>query len=570
MSILDAQRYVESMTRKEIADALKKGGHPLVPGFVLADRAEQLKKNDAAVKKMEEMAGIPAPNQDIGSKLAQYLEANMRAEEEKSRGALDMPGQGVGEPMPKPGMPPVLGGAGKPMPGATAFGQGTPMAKAGGGLIPRYQDRGLVEEEDFMGDLAVADGTIDVGSTLSDMLAQARARETAAGRPLTTGDVDYFREHGRYPSQSAGFWETLIGGSARDRAANEAAMRERFRAGMSPSNQNALAAATYAGTRGTSRFAPLSNVAEPPSGIAALADMFKRKEDEDERRVQSLHDMISGRLGDMRTAATTETAAEADVREAREGFAQRIRSRKQDIRDILPTEEQDKLRSSATMLELISDTMGARSTDPANSGFGRIARGMRELGQQRQERDLGIEELMFGLDKGAFDVEDRNRAGLATLSRAGERYDESEFDLMLAQYEAQAKALLEGQKAGQGLYKPAQWASVINFLEGPESVEIPEADRTRIQQILVQSMTGGAAGMPAGMPTGTRELLERYAAGDLSEEERTGLLARLAKGAAYGGTTGAVGGSVIPGIGTTVGGVGGATLGALQQAIFGN
>ena len=49
MSILDAQRYVESMTRKEIADALKKGGHPLVPAFVLADRAEQLKKNDAAV-----------------------------------------------------------------------------------------------------------------------------------------------------------------------------------------------------------------------------------------------------------------------------------------------------------------------------------------------------------------------------------------------------------------------------------------------------------------------------------------------------------------------------------------
>ena len=417
-----------------------------------------------------------------------------------------------------------------------------------------------------MGDLAVADGTIDVGSTLSDMLAQARARETAAGRPLTTGDVDYFREHGRYPSQSAGFWETLIGGSARDRAANEAAMRERFRAGMSPSNQNALAAATYAGTRGTSRFAPLSNVAEPPSGIAALADMFERRNEQDQRQVQSLYDMISGRIGDMRTAATTETKAEADLREAREGFAQRIRSRKQDIRDILPTEEQDKLTTSATMLELMSDVTGARSTDPANSGFGRIARGMRELGQQRQERDLGIEELMFNLDKGAFDVEDRNLAGLATLSRAGERYDESEFDLMLAQYEAQAKALLEAQKGGQGLYKPAQWASVINFLEGPESVEIPEADRTRIQQILVQSMTGGAAGMPAG----TSELLERLVAGDLSEEERTGLLARLARGAAYGGATGAVSGSVIPGIGTTVGGVGGATLGALQQAIFGN
>ena len=566
MSILDAQRYVESMTRKEIADALKKGGHPLVPAFVLADRAEQLKKNDAAVKKLEEIAGIPAPNQDIGSKLAQYLEANMRAGEAGGRGAPNMPGQGPGGAMPTPGVPSVPSGAGGPMPGMSRMPQGgattSGMPMAGGGLIPRYQDRGLVEEEDFMGDLAVADGTIDVGPTLSDMLAQARARDTAAGRPLTMGDLDYFREHGRYPSQSAGFWETLIGGSARDRAANEAAMKERFRAGMSPSTQNALAAATYAGTRGTSRFAPLSNVAEPPSGIAALADMFERRNEQDQRRVQSLYDMISGRIGDMRTAATTETKAEADLREAREGFAQRIRSRKQDIRDILPTEEQDKLRTSATMLELISDTMGARSTDPANSGFGRIARGMRELGQQRQERDLGIEELMFGLDKGAFDVEDRNLAGLATLSRAGERYDESEFDLMLAQYEAQAKALLEAQKGGQGLYKPAQWASVINFLEGPESVEIPEADRTRIQQILVQSMTGGAAGMPAG----TSELLERLAAGDLSKEEESGLLGTLARTIAGAGVGGTVGGftplgpfGVIPG--AIIGGVGANVVG---------
>jgi|8_EtaG_2_1085327.scaffolds.fasta_scaffold01612_1 hypothetical protein len=534
MSILDAQRYVESMTRKEIADALKKGGHPLVPAFVLADRAEQLKKNDAAVKKMEEMAGIPAPNQDIGSKLAQYLEANMRAEEEKSRGGLGMPGQGVGEPMPKPGMPPVPGGAGKPMPGATAFGQGTPMAKAGGGLIPRYQDRGLVQEEDFMGDLAVADGTIDVGSALAAMREEAEAGRLTTERP------------------ESAFSRYLSGFPDRIAAAN----------------RNAIAGTTYAGTRGTSRFSPqvmmpeLSNAAELSSGIAALEDMFKRKEDEDERRVQSLYDMISGRIGDMRTAATTETVAEADLREAREGFAQRIRSRKQDIRDILPTEEQDKLRTSATMLELISDTMGARSTDPANSGFGRIARGMRELGQQRQERDLGIEELMFGLDKGAFDVEDRNRAGLATLSRAGERYDESEFDLMLAQYEAQGKALLEAQKGGQGLYKPAQWASVINFLEGPESVEIPEADRTRIQQILVQSMTGNAAGMPAG----TRELLERYAAGDLSEEEGSGLLGTLARTIAGAGVGGTVGGftplgpfGVIPG--AIIGGVGANVVG---------
>ena len=569
MSILDAQRYVESMTRKEIADALKKGGHPLVPAFVLADRAEQLKNNDAAVKKMEEMAGIPAPNQDIGSKLAQYLEANMRAEEEKSRGGLGMPGQGVGEPMPKPGMPPVPSGAGKPMPGATAFGQGTPMAKAGGGLIPRYQDRGLVEgsglrppiarrlDPDFEYDPEMPMFSdrfpgFSLGDTsdpysLPHYLGRGFGDFYGGSQQLTHGLANLIE---MLPGQQFGE-DGMFGGR---RAEDDYLLsRHLFKDRNDPDSYYDPRVKGWSGL-------------ERRLGLTT-ADRFNRRNEQERQQVQSLYDMLSGRLGDMRTAATTETGAEADLREAREGFAQRIRSRKQDIRDILPTEEQDKLRTSATMLELISDTMGARSTDPANSGFGRIARGMRELGQQRQERDLGIEELMFGLDKGAFDVEDRNRAGLATLSRAGERYDESEFDLMLAQYEARQKALLEAQKAGQGLYKPAQWASVINFLEGPESVEIPEADRTRIQQILVQSMTGGAAGMPAG----TSELIERMVAGDLSEEERTGLLARLARGAALGAPTGAVTGSMIfPGIGTTVGAAGGATLGALTEAIFGN
>jgi len=513
MSILDAQRYVESMTRREIADALKKGGHPLVPTFVLADRAEQLKKNDAAVKKLEQMVGIPAPNQDISSKLAQYLETSMRAQEVGGRGAPNMPGQGPSGPMPTPGVPPVPGGAGGPMPSMSRMPQGGAMTSgmpmAGGGPIPRYQDGGVVEEEDFMGDLAVADGMEDVGSALAAMREEAEAGRLTTELPETALS--------RYLS---GFPDR-----------------------MAAANRNAIAGTTYAGTRGTSRFSPqvmmpeLSNAAEPPSGIAALEDMFKRQNEQDQRRVRSLYDTLSGRLGDMRTAATTETGAEKDLREAREGFAQRIRSRKQDIRDLLPTEEQDKLKGSATMLELISDTLAARATDPANSGFGRIARGMREYGDRKLQRDLGIEELMFGLDQSAFEMEDRNRAGLAALSRAGERYDDPEFKLMLAQYEAQQEALLEAQKGRQGLYKPAQWASVINFLQSPESVELPEADRTRIQQILVQSMTGGATGMPPG----TTELVERLTAGDLSEEEERGLLGTLARTLAGAGAGAAVG-----------------------------
>ena len=499
MSILDAQRYVESMTRKEIADALKKGGHPLVPTFVLADRAEQLKKNDAAVKKMEEMAGIPAPNQDIGSKLAQYLEANMRAGEAGGRGAPNMPGQGPGGAMPTPGVPSVPGGAGGPMPGMARMPQGgattSGMPMAGGGLIPRYQDRGLVEGSGLRPPIARRldpDFEYDPEMPMfSDIFPGFSLGDTSdpysVPHYLGRGFGDFYGGSQQLTHGLANLIEMLPGqqfgedGMFGGRRAEDDYLLSRhlFKDRNDPDSYYDPRVKGWSGL-------------ERRLGLTTT-DRFNRRNKQERQQVQSLYDMLSGRLSDMRTAATTETEAEADLREAREGFAQRIRSRKQDIRDILPTEEQDKLRSSATMLELISDTMGARSTDPANSGFGRIARGMRELGQQRQERDLGIEELMFNLDKGAFDIEDRNRAGLATLSRAGERYDDPEFDLMLAQYEARQKALLEAQKAGQGLYKPAQWASVINFLEGPESVEIPEADRTRIQQILVQSMMGGSS-----------------------------------------------------------------------------
>jgi len=191
MSILDAQRYAESMTRKELADVLKKGYHPLIPIHVVAAQAEDLKKSDEAVKKLEQAMGIPEPGQDIASKLAQYLESNPGRQEQNpfmpegpSQRMAAMPGQGPGGAMPTPGVPSVPGGAGGSMPGMPRMPQGgamtagMPMRAAGGGLVPEYQTGGFYgeqEEEDFLGDLGDSLFGVEIGRS---------------GRPLSQGYLD--------------------------------------------------------------------------------------------------------------------------------------------------------------------------------------------------------------------------------------------------------------------------------------------------------------------------------------------------------------------------------------------
>ena len=164
-SISQQKAYVESLSRKEVEDGLRKG-HPIIAQYLFADRAKRMQQNDTAIEALEKAAGIPEPGQDIATKLADYLAQGAGQNAGQPGGQPGgqmpgMPGQGPGQPMPSPGVPQVPGGAGGPMPGSPRMPQGGAMAAgmpmAGGGLIPRYQDQGLVEEEDFMGDLAVED-----------------------------------------------------------------------------------------------------------------------------------------------------------------------------------------------------------------------------------------------------------------------------------------------------------------------------------------------------------------------------------------------------------------------------
>ena len=166
MSILDAVRYAELLTRKEVKEGLEKG-HPLIPGFVLADRAKQIQQTDAIVQALEQQAGLKPPGQTIVDELEAYLR-NPNPPPQQPRhapppggpqgGPPGGPPGGPRPPMPQGGPP----GAGGPMPGPQAPGgaggampgmpQGPPGAggpmMASGGIIPRYQEGSVVEEED--------------------------------------------------------------------------------------------------------------------------------------------------------------------------------------------------------------------------------------------------------------------------------------------------------------------------------------------------------------------------------------------------------------------------------------
>ena len=175
MSILDERRYVDSMTRKEVQEGLKKG-HPLVPGYMLGVRAKEFQLNDELLKVLEDQAGLPHPGTTIIDKLEEYLRNPDMAKRLQPQQLQSPVGPQAMRGMQAPGVKPQAGppggpgpmppggppGAGAPMPGPQAPGgaggsmpgmpQGPPGAggpmMASGGMIPRYQEGSVVEEED--------------------------------------------------------------------------------------------------------------------------------------------------------------------------------------------------------------------------------------------------------------------------------------------------------------------------------------------------------------------------------------------------------------------------------------
>lgn len=224
----------------------------------------------------------------------------------------------------------------------------------------------------------------------------------------------------------------------------------------------------------------------------------------------STYDTLMTSLDEMRDRATTETGAEADLRRGRVAEAERILNRKETIQDLLPTAEQDKLRRQGTFLGELSDVLGRRQTAPGDSGFGSIGKSVRDYDAGILQRDLGVEEVMAGLDSKSFGVTDQTLAELARLSRADTAYDQPELNLMLAKYEAEQKSALEAQKLLQeyGRFKPAQWETVSALLTDPEaSQNIPPEILNALETKLIQSMLG-VGGTGGSMSGGLQGLME--------------------------------------------------------------
>jgi hypothetical protein len=538
-SIAQQKAYVESLDRKAVEDGLR-NGHPIIAQFLFADRAKRMQQNDTAIEALEKAAGIPEEGQDIATKLADYL----------ARGGDQPGGQMPGGQMPG-------GQPGGQMPGMPGQGPGGPMAPgmpmnaAGGGLIPRYQDRGLVEDDDEYrlewGEGYTPEGTYSSGER---SIAGDVGRLFKRGVMGTRGAVDA-TQHGINTLIEAILPGQQYGGDYRG------------------SEGQLLARRGIPGLFGEDEFYDPSEVGwsgrkrkvrvegEPATDFERTGGGDGTTGTRDPFGFTALTD----RLDDMRTDAMKETGAEADLRRGREAEAQRILNRKETIQDLLPTAEQDKLRREGTFLGELSDVLGRRRTAPGDSGFGSIGKAVRDYDANILQRDLATEELMAGLDSKAYGVTDQTLAELARLSRAGTAYDDPEFKLMLAKYEADRDAAVEAMKQRGGLYKPSEWDSVLSFLESPDSVGLDPSARAAINANLTQSMLGG------GVPKSDPRLMNLMAS--MSEEEREGLMLRMAKGFGTGAATFGLASLPLGGVPSVPAAVVGGTLNALRKGIFG-
>ena len=488
-SISEQKAYIESLSRKEVEDGLRKG-HPIISTFLFADRAKRMQQNDEAIAALEKAAGIPEPGQDIATKLADYL----------AQGAGQPGGQPGGEPGGEPGgqMP------GGQMPGGP-MAPGMPMA--GGGLVPGYQNGGDVFEDpeykfeydpDIGGrySLGTPEGTYASGerSAFGDLgrfIGRRGADVYGGGQQLTHGLANLIE--GITPGQQFGE-DGWFGGR---RAEDDYLLSRRLFADRN--DPDSYYDPRESGWSGFGRKVLVEG--EPGTGIESL-----ERRDITEKAGGGGdpfgYAALTARLQKMRGDAMQETGAEVDLREARMGRSEGIIARKDTIQDLLPTEEQDKLRREGSMLGELSDVLGRRSTDPSNSGFGSIGKNISDYDAGILNRNLATEELMAGLDSAAFVPEQQALQALATQSRAGQAYDDPEFKLALAKYEGDrdrdVKTAVEKIKQRGGMYKPTEWATVLNFLQDPDSRGVDPAMKGQIHQNLVRSMLSG--GVSSGDP----------------------------------------------------------------------
>ena len=469
MSILDSQRYVENMTRKEIADALKKG-HPLVPGFLLADRAKQLQQNDALLKVLEEQAGLPAPGTSIVDKLEAYLRNPNPAQQQPGQpqppggpqagppggppGGPRPPGPG---PMPQGGPP----GAGGPMPG--------PQAPGGaGGPMP-----GMPQGPPGAGGAPMRSGGI-IGFQTGGSPEQEYGYEW----DRWSGPDPDVPEHSIWPGFGRGFMRNIGApayGAFQKGAHNLARLHEALFWGQQygpekrgPEGQLLMEHLigkgrydpTESGWSGFKRRVPIESSAEEAAGGGGTTGITGTR-----RPARGMMDDFNERLAEMRSELTAPTQAELTAEKIDQEY---IRSRKRERSGLASAAE---LESRSDALIAVSEFLGRRG-HPDQLTMGGVGALMKAGQDERRGERADLDELIYGAESGLAGAQ-------AARSRAGQALYETELEAMLAKiaHEASLREARLGAQ-GSGLFSDASdWEAILDAIDRVEDDEQAEMMR---------------------------------------------------------------------------------------------
>ena len=487
MSILDAQRYVENLTRKEVADALKKG-HPLVPQFLLADRAKQFQENDELLKVLMEQdkgPNLPGGMRSITDNLRDYLERTLgkerqelspvRAPQGTQMSQANMPGQGAGEAMPGPRTP---GGAGSAMPGMPTVlpGAGQTMnARRGGiiglrkgGLTRAYHAGGsLGHSHDPRTGRAIDSDTGDIGREqpryTEDLgIPRGGGAGLAYGTPPMKTWIDkvlaaqtttdpYDVSTGERKSISERIWEVDpdTAGEREARATSSARSLipelERIQSGM-PFGEFSI------------------------SSPEQLAQLGARTGDDDgplRRQPRSMYQDLFDAIDEASTLATTPTKSEAALAKVNADY----------LKDLSP---------DSAAWKSLSYVLGRSGRPGEDQGFGQIADTIRAVKDKRH----------------AVETQDLMRQ--AGIERRGDQFRGIKLGALASEVEAKEAMRLALAKAqsGQSYFSPEHFDTIVEILQDPMRIETHGEEfieylETMLRSAMMGQPGGGGGGIPS-------------------------------------------------------------------------
>jgi len=510
MGILDERRYADSMTRKEIADALK-NGHPLIPGFLVADAAKQMQENDALLKVLEQQAGLPQPGQSVTDKLETYLRNPNAAQQQRPGGQPGGPPRGPPRgppggppggpprrpgPMPQGGPPGMAGpmpgppGAGGPMPGMPQGpqGPGAPMRRGG---VVGFQEGG------YAGELTYGEDPEQEYEYKWDQFAgpDPEVPEHSVWKGLGRG----FMRNVGLPVYGRG--QQAVHGIAR--LLEGLIPGQQFKGKHRGSEGQLLAKHPFTdsyydprerGWSGMKHRVPI----EPSADADEIENWIAGQEGAGagagagRSMYQDLFDQIKG----YEEAASIPSESEKNRYKLDEDRARDLRNRRTGIEALRPTAEQYGQRQRGVSFGALSKVL-ARTGDPRKrQDFGQIGEDIRGETDRQLREKLGFEEKLAGIGTDIYGVEGGSLERRAARERAGDAYQAPMIAALQSELEGrQAMNVARLRQQGESdYYRPQNIPSIINFINDPSAIDyMTPGTKEAVVREISRRLSGGSS-----------------------------------------------------------------------------